>query len=148
MSKKNYRLGLTCFSDHYEKMQLVKCELLKNSVDESVKKIYKAREKINSNFTRAWKATNVAKTASAEVELDLKFPTQATQQGLEIFIHSHPFQKSVNLSLPRLPLFESMQELYTLHHFQDKVSGFIGQNLHFLLIFHGKISSGEMSVLR
>ena len=88
-SNKNYGLGLTCFSDHYEKMQLVKCELLKNSVDESVKKIYKAREKINSNFTRAWKATNVAKTASAEVELDLKFPTQATQQGLG-FGNFHP----------------------------------------------------------
>ena len=35
------------------------------------------------------KATNVAKAASAEVELDLKFPTQATQQGLG-FGNFHP----------------------------------------------------------
>ena len=129
-------------------MQLVKCELLKNYVDKSVKKIYKAREKINFNFTRAWKATNVAKAASAEVELDLKFPTQATQQGLG-FGNFHP---QPSISEKRKPIsakaFESMHGLYTLHHFQDKVSGFIGQNLHFLLIFHGKISSGEMSALR
>ena len=78
----NFGLGLTCFSDHYEKMQLIKCELLKNSIDESVRKIYKAREEINSKFTTVWRASNIAKTASAEVELDLKFPTQSTQQGL------------------------------------------------------------------
>ena len=81
-ANKNFGLGLTCFSDHYEKMQLIKCELLKNSIDESVRKIYKAREEINSKFTRVWRASNIAKTASAEVELDLKFPTQSTQQGL------------------------------------------------------------------
>ena len=61
---------------------LMKCELLKNSIDESVRKIYKAREEINSKFTRVWRASNIAKTASAEVELDLKFLTQSTQQGL------------------------------------------------------------------
>ena len=72
----------TCFSDHNEKMQLIKCELLKNSIDESVRKIYKTREEINSKSTIVWRASNIAKTASAEVELDLKFPTQSTQQGL------------------------------------------------------------------
>ena len=36
-ANKNFGLGLTFFSDHYEKMQLIKCELLKNSIDESVR---------------------------------------------------------------------------------------------------------------
>ena len=130
-------------------MQLIKCELLKNSIDESVRKIYKAREEINSKFTRVWRASNIAKTASAEVELDLKFPTQSTQQGLGFGnFNPHPsVSEKRNCYLPRPPHLESTQESLMLQLFQGKESVFNGQRLLFLLIFLGKILFGEMSML-
>ena len=42
-SKKHFGLGLTSISDHYQRMQLVKCDLLRTSEDPSVKELYKTR---------------------------------------------------------------------------------------------------------
>ena len=81
-TKNNFGLGLTSVSDHYQRMQLIKHELLKNSVDPTVVKLFKHREQQNSNFSRIWKATNILAIANDEVDLNLKFPTQTTREGL------------------------------------------------------------------
>ena len=40
-SKKNFGLGLTSISHHYQRMQLIKCQLLQNSKDTSIRQLYK-----------------------------------------------------------------------------------------------------------
>ena len=79
---KNFGLGLTLISDHFKHMQVVKCELLRNSQDTAIRELYKTREALNSSLTRVWKATKVSAIVNAEVDLNIKFPSQATHQGI------------------------------------------------------------------
>ena len=81
-SRSNFGMGLTCISDHYETMQLIKCELLENSIDPSVRKLYFSRASQNSKLKRVWRATKVSSVINAEVSLDIKFPTQSSKQGI------------------------------------------------------------------
>ena len=81
-SKENFGLGLTSIVDHFERMQVIKCSLLQNSIDPSVQTIYKNREIKNSNLTRTWRATKLLQVANAEVDLNLKFPGQNNRQGI------------------------------------------------------------------
>ena len=80
--KQNFGLGLTSISDHYERMQVVKCELLSHSKDPNIVPLYKTRESLNAKLTRVWKATNATMEANAEVNLNLKFPSQSNRQGI------------------------------------------------------------------
>ena len=80
--KQNFGLGLTSISDHYEQMQVIKCELLSHSLDPNIVALYKTRETQNAKLKRVWKATNTVKEANAEVNLDLKFPSQPNKQGI------------------------------------------------------------------
>ena len=75
-------MGLTSISDHYEQMQVIKCELLSHSLDPNIVAPYKTRETQNAKLKRVWKATNTVKEANAEVNLDLKFPSQPNKQGI------------------------------------------------------------------
>ena len=70
-SKKNYGLGIPPISDFYQRMQLVKCELLRNSADPNIQKLYQTRQKKNASVKRVWKASNFMSVANAEVDLDL-----------------------------------------------------------------------------
>lgn len=88
-SKKNFGLGLTAIADHYQKMQLIKCQLLQNSKDPTIQELYKNREKLNEKLSRVWRATKVSKTINSEVDLNLKFPSQEGRQGLG-FGHFNP----------------------------------------------------------
>ena len=81
-AKTNFGLGITPISDFYQRMQLVKCELLRNSTDPNVQKLYETRQTRNQSVRRVWKATNLATTVNAEVDLDLKFPAQESHKGL------------------------------------------------------------------
>ena len=81
-SKENLGLGLTSIIDHYERIQLIKCELLQNSIDLTVQKLYHVRADKNAKLSKVWKATNVSRVVNAEVELNLKFPTQNSNQGI------------------------------------------------------------------
>ena len=81
-SKQKFGLGITSIFDYFQRMQLVKCELLRNSKDPSIRELFKTREIKNSNLSRIWKATNVYKVATAEVDLDIKFPSQHSNQGI------------------------------------------------------------------
>ena len=81
-SKKNFGLGLTEISAHYQRMQLIKCELLRTSKGNTIQKLYKTREAINSKLTRVWKTSKLSSIVNAEVELNLKFPVQDGNQGI------------------------------------------------------------------
>ena len=81
-SKTKFGLGLTSVSDHYQRMQIIKYELLRNSLDPTVVELYKFREKQNSSLSRTWKATKALSVANTEVDRDLMFPSQNTLQGL------------------------------------------------------------------
>ena len=81
-SKANFGVGLASIIDHYERMQLIKCELLQNSIDPTVQKLYHVRADKNAKLSKVWKATNLSRVVNAEVELNLKFPTQNNYQGV------------------------------------------------------------------
>ena len=106
-SKNNFGLGLTSIADHFERMQLVKCELLKNSVDESVRLLYSNRERLNFKLTRVWKVTNLSKIVNAEVNLNLQFPSQCSRAGLGFgnFNPKPSFEERRNLLPQKLLLF-------------------------------------------
>ena len=67
-------------------MQLIKCDLLQNSVDDSIQTLYKHQEKfklnsIDQGFAN-WRAPNVSKVINSEVTLNLCFPGQSNKLGL------------------------------------------------------------------
>ena len=82
-SRSNFGMGLTCISDHYETMQLIKCELLENSIDPSVRKLYFSRASQNSKLKRVWRATKVSSVINT---LNLKFPTKSSTLGISVQI--------------------------------------------------------------
>ena len=70
-------LGLRLTSmDHYKASQLVKAQLLKHSVDESVRKVWQAKEDKEAKMTRHFKVSQLSTAAAAQVKLDLQYPRQ------------------------------------------------------------------------
>jgi len=63
-------------------MQLVKCELLRNSTDSDIRELYRSRSARNAKLTRVWKATKLLSEVDAEVDLNLKFPVQNNNLGI------------------------------------------------------------------
>ena len=58
-SKMKFGLGLTSVSDHYQRMQIIKYELLRNSLDPTVVELYKFRGLQNNNLTKYGKLTRL-----------------------------------------------------------------------------------------
>ena len=81
-SKENFGLGLTPVVDHYKRMQLVKEQLLKNSFSRDIREIVQARIKREAKPGRKWRVSRLATKVEAEVDLQLRFPRQATREGL------------------------------------------------------------------
>lgn len=75
-------LQLTSMEDHYKASQLVKAQLLKHSVDESVRKVWQAKEDKEAKMTRCFKVSQLSMAAAAQVKFDLQFPRQVGRQGL------------------------------------------------------------------
>ena len=63
-------------------MQLVKCELLRNSTDSDIRELYRSLSVRNAKLTRVWKATKLLSKVDAEVDLNLKFPVQNNNLGI------------------------------------------------------------------
>ena len=80
---------MTSIVDHFEHMQLIKCELLKRSVDSTVSTLYHLREQKNENMKIVWKASNLSKITNAKVNPNLHFPLQTDKQGI-IFGNFNP----------------------------------------------------------
>ena len=74
-------------------MQLVKCELLQSSVDLTLQKLYIVRAEKNAKLVTVWKASNLSRVASAEVDLNLQFPTQNNNMELDLVISALTRQK-------------------------------------------------------
>ena len=53
-----------------------------NSKDPCIQQLYNSRERLNSELSRIWKATKFSTLVNAEVNLNLKFPSQHNNQGL------------------------------------------------------------------
>ena len=149
-AKTNFGLGITPISDFYQRMQLVKCELLRNSTDPNVQKLYETRQTRNQSVKRVWKATNLATTVNAEVDLDLKFPAQESHKGLGFGnFNPNPSQKDrKNWSSKRQFLSLKKLESFILTLSNNNQHGYNGQNLLNLSTFLGKTSSGEAWVLK
>jgi hypothetical protein len=81
-SRENFGLGITPVVDHYERMQLIKCQLLKNSVSTETRKIFEAKVERESKPGRMWRNTKFETKVESEVNLKCLFPTQPTRQGL------------------------------------------------------------------
>ena len=114
-SKKNFGLGLTAIADHYQKMQLIKCQLLQNSKDPTIRELYKNRENLNAKLSRVWKATNVSKKVNAEVDLNLKFPSQQGNQGLGFGLYNPHPSHSERRELVKSKANSFLQESYLAH---------------------------------
>ena len=81
-SKEDFGLGLTPISIHFEKMQLVKCCLLQNSVSEDIRALYEAKMKKEAPQGKRWKSTKHATMVAASYNLKKMFPSQHSKQGL------------------------------------------------------------------
>ena len=81
-SKQNAGLGLTPVTDHFERMQIVKCQILKHSVCDDIRAIYEAKAKKESQQGRKWRYTQANSEAQAAADLHIMFPRQNGRQGL------------------------------------------------------------------
>ena len=82
-SRERFGLGLTSVSDHYQNMQLVKCQLLDTSIDSNVCEVYAARrEQHKKESGRIWRSTRLNSEVDAQVALDILYPSQTGRQGL------------------------------------------------------------------
>lgn len=81
-TKQEFGLGLTPVEVHFEKMQIVKCELLKNSVSGDICKLYAARETRHAKAGRMWRYTEHSKVVVSSYNLKKLFPGQVSRQGL------------------------------------------------------------------
>lgn len=75
-------LQLTAVSDHYNSMQVVKTQMLLESVDENVRNLMRAKVAREASMTRLLKPSKINTEAAAQVKLDTLFPTQSDRQGL------------------------------------------------------------------
>lgn len=81
-TKQQFGLGLTPVVVHFEKMQIVKCELLKNSVSDDIRELYVARERRYAKHDRIWRYTRYASGITSSYNLKKIFPGQTSKQGL------------------------------------------------------------------
>jgi hypothetical protein len=63
-------------------MQIVKTQLLQESADENVRNMIAAKTKREASMTRLHKPSKLNTVAAAQVQLDLRFPTQTNHQEL------------------------------------------------------------------
>ena len=140
----NFGLGITPISDFYQRMQLVKRELLRNSTDPNVQKLYETRKTRNQSVRRVWNATNLARTVNAKVDLDLKFPAQESHKGLGFGnFNPNPSQKDRRKLVIKKAVSLKNLESFILTLSNNNQHGSNGQNLLNLLTFLEKISSKE-----
>jgi len=65
----------------FQKLQVSKCLILKNSVDWEIKNLYEYRVEKDTSFKR-WKATKLCSEAESMVKHDISFQAQSNRLGL------------------------------------------------------------------
>ena len=73
-SKEQFGLGLTSVADHFERMQIIRCQLLKDSIDPEVRSIYNAKVRRELLHGRVWRATQLASIVESEAQHRIQFP--------------------------------------------------------------------------
>ena len=81
-SKAHFGLGLTSLTMHYRLMQVVNCQLLKDSADEDIVALFAEKTKKEGEFVRVWRSSQLSAQADAEVKLVRRFPSQQGRRGL------------------------------------------------------------------
>ena len=75
-SNRNDGLGLTPVDENYQKMQLIKCSLLKSSVSDDVRRAYDHDVNRTSEMRARWRPSQALQHLDSEVERQLQFPGQ------------------------------------------------------------------------
>ena len=75
-------LELTSLTVYFKKLQVTKCLLLQNSVDENIKAWYDFKASKEASMTRYWRATKFSTTVSSMAMHNIKFPSQTTNLGI------------------------------------------------------------------
>lgn len=81
-SRKHFGLGLSKVSNHFKKMGIVKCLLLKNSADANVRTLYKVRLKREAEFIIDWRASKAAQQAENSAIFKTRFAGQTDSVAL------------------------------------------------------------------
>ena len=78
-----FRVTLTSFcTSNFERMQIIKCSLLKHSDDSVISSLYNRMEAREASFRKRWRPAKLLSAAESEVKLKLLFPTQDSRAGL------------------------------------------------------------------
>ena len=75
-------LQLTSLEEHYQRMQLVKCCLLANSKDNTVRAVYEAKKQREEGFKNRWSGTKELSNLEPIVEHATRFAGQTGRSGL------------------------------------------------------------------
>ena len=81
-SRAQLGLQLTPIEQLFLGMQIIKAQLLQSSVDEDVRKMWKAKEEREAPMVRRLKASRLNKQVTGQVTLNTLFPIQTSRQGL------------------------------------------------------------------
>ena len=81
-SNKNGGLQLTPTDEHFQRMQLIKCSLLKSSHSANVRRVYEHEATRTSRMHERWRPSQALQTLEASVEYDLRFCGQVGRSGL------------------------------------------------------------------
>ena len=81
-TRENLGLQLTSLSDHFVSMQLVKAQLLQESVDPNVRTMWKAKTEREATIKKRFRISKLNTVVNAQVKVDLMAPTQVGRQCL------------------------------------------------------------------
>jgi len=96
-------------------MQLIKCQLLENSIDPDVRSLFKAKSEREEKLSRVWRGTQLNVTVNKEVDLQLRFPTQAGRQGLGAGNYNPNPSAQEKRKLSSTTARKLMEEKYIIH---------------------------------
>ena len=90
--KERFGLGLTSLTTYFEKLQVIKFHLLKNSSDPHIAALYELRRKREESQLTIWRPTQLLEKVHSMTEFDLKFqhsdPGDKRGLGHGLFTHS------------------------------------------------------------
>ena len=81
-SRDNFGLQLTSLTDHFVRMQLIKCCLLENSSDSDVVKMFQLKTARVRDFSKKWTANKNFLEVSEHADFNQRFQSQSTKLGL------------------------------------------------------------------
>ena len=78
----NFGLGLTSIVDHFERIQVVKCELLNEPPCDSIRALFKQKVIREAGPGRKWRVTKHHGVLKKQVEMQVMFSGQQDKAGL------------------------------------------------------------------